>query len=59
VITCVSCGTANEADSVFCRACNHFLSWDEPAQQPRSRRTRRSSDLAATLGASPEPEPEP
>ncbi len=56
MITCVSCGTANEADSVFCRACNHFLSWDEPAQQPRSRRTRRSSDLAATLGASPEPQ---
>ena len=60
VVTCVSCGTENEADSVFCSACNHFLQWEEPVRETRSRRARRSSDLAAALGAAPDPaEPEP
>jgi predicted nucleic acid-binding Zn ribbon protein len=55
VITCVNCGTENEADSVFCSACNHFLQWEEPVRETRSRRARRSSDLAAALGAGPDP----
>src|SRR4051794_6118914 len=62
VITCANCGTENDADSVFCGACNHFLQWDDPVPEPRSRRRRTSADLAAAIGAStsePDPVPEP